>query len=41
MDSEQVALDGPLAFRGPNGYDCDTNDATVDLKTRRLRAAAR
>ena len=36
MDSEQVTLDGALHFRGPNGYDLQTRDATVDLKQRTL-----
>jgi lipopolysaccharide export system protein LptC len=38
MDSEQVALDGPLHFRGPDGYDLKTRDATVDLKQRTLKS---
>jgi lipopolysaccharide export system protein LptC len=38
MRSERVAVDGPIAFRGPNGYTLDTNDATVDLKTRRMQS---
>lgn len=36
MDSEQVMLDGALRFRGPDGYDLQTRDATVDLKQRTL-----
>lgn len=36
MDSEQVALDGPLHFQGPDGYDLRTHDATVDLRQRTL-----
>lgn len=38
MDSEQVTIDGPVSFRAPDGYTLDTSDATVDLKTRRLRS---
>ncbi|WBH17533.1 LPS export ABC transporter periplasmic protein LptC [Sphingomonas radiodurans] len=38
METEQVAVDGAIAFRGPNGYTLDTNNATVDLKTRRLQS---
>ena len=38
MDSEQVALDGPLRFRGPNGYDLRTQNATVDLRQRTLKS---
>ena len=36
MNSEQVMLDGPLHFRGPNNYDLRTRNATVDLKQRTL-----
>lgn len=39
MEAEQVRVDGPLVFRGPNNYALDTSDATVDLKTRRLQSA--
>jgi len=39
MDSEQVHVDGPIAFRAADGYALDTRDATVDLKTRRMRSA--
>lgn len=38
MESERVRVDGPIAFDGPNGYSLDTNDATVDLKSRRLQS---
>lgn len=38
MDSEQVAVDGPIAVRGPDNYALDTSDARVDLKTRQLRS---
>ena len=41
MDSEQVRIDGPIKFRGPNHYALDTRDATVDLKTRRLTGTGR
>ncbi|MBW6531226.1 LPS export ABC transporter periplasmic protein LptC [Sphingomonas citri] len=40
MDSEQVNVAGPIKVRGPNNYALDTNDAVVDLKTRRLRSTA-
>lgn len=36
MDTEQVAIDGPIAFRSADGYRLDTRDSTIDLKTRRL-----
>ncbi|TPG16700.1 LPS export ABC transporter periplasmic protein LptC [Sphingomonas koreensis] len=39
MDNEQVTLDGPIKFRAANGYKLDTNDATLDLKTRKMRSA--
>jgi len=38
MDSEQVAVEGPITFRAPDGYTLDTHDATVDLKTRRMQS---
>ena len=36
MRSEQVHVDGPIRFAGPDGYHLDTHDATVDLKQNRL-----
>ncbi len=36
MDTEKVALDGPLHFRGPDGYDLQTQNATLDLKERTM-----
>lgn len=38
MDSEQMHVDGPIAFRAAGGYRLDTSNATVDLKERRLRS---
>lgn len=38
MESERVNVDGPIAFRGPNNYTLDTNNATVDLKSRRMQS---
>ena len=38
MDSEQVNVDGPIKVRGPNNYTLDTDNAVVDLKSRRLRS---
>lgn len=38
MDAEQVHVDGPIRFTGPDGYRLDTHDATVDLKARRLQS---
>lgn len=40
MNSEQVAVEGPIRFRAANGYQLDTNDATVDLKTRKLQSGS-
>lgn len=36
MDSEQVKIDGPVRFNGPDNYALDTSNATIDLKTRQL-----
>ncbi len=36
MESEKVAVDGPINFRTSDGYRLDTRDSTIDLKTRRL-----
>ena len=38
MTSEQVKVDGPVHFTAANGYKIDTQDATVDLKTRKLQS---
>jgi len=38
MEKEQVAVDGPIKFQTADGYTLDTHDATVDLKTRRMRS---
>lgn len=38
MDSEKVAVNGPIAVRGPDNYTLDTRDAVVDLKTRQLQS---
>ncbi|QNA86035.1 LPS export ABC transporter periplasmic protein LptC [Sphingomonas sp. So64.6b] len=40
MNSEQVAVEGPIRFRAANGYQLDTHDATVDLKTRKLQSGS-
>jgi lipopolysaccharide export system protein LptC len=36
MDTQQVQVAGPIAFRGPDNYRLDTSSASVDLRTRRL-----
>ena len=38
MDTQQVRVDGAIAFRGADGYALDTSDALVDLKSRQLRS---
>lgn len=38
MDTEQLKVDGAIAFRAAGGYRIDTSDATVDLKQRQLRS---
>ncbi|QNQ09215.1 LPS export ABC transporter periplasmic protein LptC [Sphingomonas alpina] len=40
MNTEQVAVDGPIQFNAANGYKLNTNDAVVDLKTRKLRSGS-
>jgi lipopolysaccharide export system protein LptC len=36
MDSETIAIDGPVRFRDAGDYRMQTRDVTVDLKTRRV-----
>lgn len=36
MDSEKVAIDGPVRFRSADGYNIDTRDVGIDLKTRQV-----
>lgn len=38
MDSQQVAVPGPIKVRAAGGYVLDTSDATVDLKSRQLHS---
>ncbi|MEZ0497454.1 LPS export ABC transporter periplasmic protein LptC [Sphingomonas sp. IW22] len=38
METDRVAVDGPIAVRAANGYKLDTRDATLDLRARRLRS---
>lgn len=38
MDSQQVKVDGPIHFTGPDGYRLDTHDATADLKARTMQS---
>jgi len=39
MDSERVAIDGPIVFKTADGYRLATRDVGMDLKTRSLASA--
>ena len=39
LDTQKVAIDGPVRVAGPDGYRLATNDVTVDLKQRQLASA--
>ncbi|AMK17135.1 MULTISPECIES: LPS export ABC transporter periplasmic protein LptC [Sphingobium] len=41
MDSERVAVDGPVQFEAAGGYRLTTRDVGIDLKTRRMRSDGR
>ncbi|MDX3899170.1 MAG: LPS export ABC transporter periplasmic protein LptC [Sphingobium sp.] len=41
MESERVAIDGPVQFQAAGGYRLTTRDVGIDLKTRRMRSAGR
>ena len=38
LNTEQMKVDGPIAFRGPNNYRLDTSDATIDLKSKSMNS---
>lgn len=38
LNKEQVSSDGPIRFQTADGYLLDTENATVDLKTRRMQS---
>jgi len=38
MQSEQVAVDGPILFQAADGYQLETSDVRVDLPARTLRS---
>lgn len=38
LNTDQVMIDGPIRFQTTDGYVLNTNDATVDLKTRQLES---
>ncbi len=39
LDTQKVAVDGPVRVVGPDGYRLETRDVLVDLKQRNLRSA--
>ncbi|HUP67308.1 MAG TPA: LPS export ABC transporter periplasmic protein LptC [Sphingomicrobium sp.] len=39
IDTQRVAVDGPVRVAGPDGYRLATRDVTVDLKARQLSSA--
>jgi lipopolysaccharide export system protein LptC len=39
LDSQKVAVNGPVRVVGPDGYRLETRDVSVDLKTRQLASA--
>jgi lipopolysaccharide export system protein LptC len=39
LDTQNVAIDGPVKVAGPDGYRLATRDVTVDLKQRQLASA--
>lgn len=38
LNSEQVAIDGPIRFQTSDGYTLNTHDSTLDLKTRVMQS---
>ena len=36
LDTQQVAIDGPIRVQGPDGYKLQTRDVTVNMKSRQL-----
>ncbi|WP_340317314.1 LPS export ABC transporter periplasmic protein LptC [Rhizorhabdus argentea] len=41
MDSEKVAIDGPVLFRSSDGYRIETRDVDIDLKSRTAASKGR
>lgn len=41
LDTERVAVEGQIRFRAADGYQLDTHDATLDLRTRSLESGGR
>ena len=38
LNTEQMKVDGPVAFRAADGYRLDTSDATIDLKSKTMNS---
>jgi lipopolysaccharide export system protein LptC len=36
LDTQQVAINGPIRVQGPDGYKLQTSDVTVNMKNRRI-----
>ncbi|WP_336957738.1 LPS export ABC transporter periplasmic protein LptC [Sphingobium aquiterrae] len=41
LDSENIAIDGPVQFQAANGYRLTTRDVGLDMKSRKLRSQGR
>ena len=41
IDAQRIAIDGPVAVAGPDGYRLSTSNVLVDLKARHLQSAGR
>jgi lipopolysaccharide export system protein LptC len=41
MDTERVAVDGPVQFQAAGGYRLTTRDVGIDLRSRRMQSAGR
>lgn len=41
MNSERVAVDGPVRFQSADGYELRTRDVAIDLKTRNVASGGR
>jgi lipopolysaccharide export system protein LptC len=39
LDSQEVAINGPIRVQGPDGYQLQTRDVTVNMKNRQLASA--
>src|SRR6185369_13539306 len=39
LDTQQVAINGPIRVQGPDGYRLQTRDVTVNMKSRQLASA--